>query len=117
MILIAHNSAFDLRMLNSEIKRLATTLRSDGVDNAKVPLLTRDTPIVATIDTLKLFRDKKLWASRDHPPTSFRQGDIYEYVFKKRYDFSHNAEADVLALEEILMFEDLIQWKNWRNVS
>lgn len=111
MVLIAHNSAFDMRMLNSEIKRLATSFRSNGMDTAKAPLLTRDTPIIASIDTLQLFRDKKLWTFRDHPPTSYRQEDLYKFVFQKGYDCSHNAVADVLALEELLLAEDLSKWK------
>ena len=111
MVLIAHNSAFDLRMLNSEIKRLAVSRRSSGQDKAKAPLLTRDTPIIASVDTLQLFRDKKLWISRDRPPKSFRQEDLYRFVFQKGYDFSHNAVADVLALEELLLAEDLRAWK------
>jgi len=82
MVLIAHNSAFD-----------------------------RDTPIIASVDTLQLFRDKKLWISRDRPPKSFRQEDLYRFVFQKGYDFSHNAVADVLALEELLLAEDLRAWK------
>ena len=114
IILLAHNAPFDLRMLNSEIKRLASAVRKSGTSGMKVPLLSRDTGITGSIDTLSLLKSKKLWAGQEKSykyPDSFSLSSLYTHLFGKEIEQSHNALTDVLALEEILLSSELKDWK------
>ena len=121
LVMVAHNCAFDLRMINSEIQRINTTAkRTDKV--TRFISLSRDTGIVTAVDSLALFRDKQIWKGASPTstklveavsiPESFSLETIYQHLFGMGIVHGHNALADVIALEKILcspIFSD--KWK------
>ncbi|GMH97560.1 hypothetical protein TrST_g6733 [Triparma strigata] len=107
VVLIAHNARFDLGMLNSEISRL----RRKGNWSGGLPSLAHDAKISSVVDTLPLLRTGKLWKMNSMArPGSFKQGDLYEFLFDSPMAAAHNAMGDVLGLEAIL--EGIAGWKD-----
>ncbi|GMH70374.1 hypothetical protein TrLO_g11143 [Triparma laevis f. longispina] len=101
VVMIAHNARFDLGMLNSEISRLR--LKNPDNHGGLPPSLARDAKISSVVDTLPLFRTSKLWKMNEMKrPTSFKQGDLYAFLFDSPMAAAHNAMGDVLGLEAIL---------------
>lgn len=105
--LVAHNAAFDIRFMNAEIKRLAlaNSLDAQKEDHSSrtPPMLSLDTGIITTVDTLKLFKSSNFWPSSLSKPASYALKDLYEAATSKKLESAHNAVADILALEDILL--------------
>ena len=137
VVLMAHNSNFDVGFLDAEVKRLGVEL--GGGDGLVPPLLSRDAGIVSVVDTLALLRTKKLWAGtgsfarsrggegggeggreegavkRLPRPTSFKQADVYKHVCFAPMPGAHNAMSDVTGLEAILTSETVR--REWREIA
>jgi len=104
---VAHNARFDIGMMESELNRWRT---ADNTDYS--------TPVLAdvfasSIDTLALFKDRRLWATSR--PSSFKLGNIYHHVFNENITNAHNAVGDVRALERLLLSNQLSDWKSIAN--
>ena len=111
--LVAHNAAFDLRMLNAEIKRLAIQARRDA-NNCQIAPSLKSAGIVTSLDSLGMFKSRKVWPlqSKNSMPRSFGLGNIYVHVHQKKKESMHNAVNDVEALEEILLSPMLEGWQS-----
>jgi DNA polymerase III epsilon subunit-like protein len=119
--LVAHNAAFDVRFLNAEVKRLslADALAEESVlspqSTSLPPMLSRDTGITTTVDTLRLFKNANFWSGTLSKPKSFALGDLYQAITQKKLSSAHHAIADVMALEEILTSPHFDN--KWRKVA
>jgi DNA polymerase III epsilon subunit-like protein len=121
LVMVAHNSAFELRMINSEIKRVIAASINKSGNVSPFSCLSQDTGIISVVDSLALLRTKQLWrsdftlsTSREKAaplPESFSLDTIYQHIFGRGILNGHNAVADVLALEKILSSPSLNDWK------
>jgi hypothetical protein len=73
------------------------------------------------VDSLRLFKDRRMWRTFTKPtslpmPNSFKLGYIYNHVFGVPITHSHNAVADIQALDRLLMHKTMFYgWKNIAN--
>ena len=94
-------------MMESELKRWRTA------DNTDYPTPVLADVFASSVDTLTLFKDKRLWATSR--PSSFKLGDVYHHVFNENITNAHNAVGDVRALERLLLSNQLSDWKSIAN--
>lgn len=122
LVMIAHNCAFELRMINSEIKRVnASTKKSATVSETRLLSFSHDTGIISAVDSLALLRNKQIWRRTTQVsanptkvvslPKSFSLDTIHQHIFGRGIQNGHNAAADVSALEKILTSSLLNDWK------
>ena len=104
---VAHNAKFDIGMIESELRRWRI------VDKA-APVLAD--VFVASLDTLALFKERRLWTAPNVRPSSFKLGNIYYHVFSENMTNAHNAVGDVRALERLLLSNHFPNWKSIGNV-
>jgi hypothetical protein len=74
----------------------------------------------SSVDSLHLLRDRRMWQSFVAPtslprPDSFKLGYIYHHVFGKPISNSHNAVADIQALERLLLNKQ--QFYGWKSIA
>jgi len=93
-------------MIDSELRRWRT------VDKA-APVLAD--VFVASLDTLALFKERRLWTAPNVRPSSFKLGNIYYHVFSENMTNAHNAVGDVRALERLLLSNHFPNWKSIGN--
>lgn len=108
IVMIAHNAKFDRGMLDGELRRLRS---NGGGGEVSLPLSVSQV-FDSELDTLKLFKDKRMWHSFTRPtglqrPEGFKLGQIYHHVFGEPMTNSHNAVGDIRALDRLLMRRDL----------
>ena len=113
--LVAHNAKFDIRMIESELRRWRI---ADGQDRDKkntAPVLGEVFDM--SLDTLRLFKDPQFWRSTfENPnspqrPSSFGLADLHRHVINESVENSHNAVGDIIALERLLLSESFNGWK------
>jgi DNA polymerase III epsilon subunit-like protein len=120
LVMIAHNCVFDLRMINGEIKRKKTIQKNSS--ETSFPSFSRETGIIAAVDSLTLLRNKQIWKKTAQSlsnrqenvisyPSSYSLEAIYRHLFGTGIQHGHNAVSDVLALERILSSPKLNDWK------
>lgn len=135
--LLAHNANFDMGMLDAEVQRLGREKRKQREGGTAseggliLPLLSKDAGIASVVDTLQLFRSKKLWAGSSRGiggddgegerlprPSSFKQADVFRHVLKRPMSGAHNAMSDCLGLEDILKSDALRnEWRALANTQ
>jgi DNA polymerase III epsilon subunit-like protein len=116
--MIAHNSPFDTKFLDFELRRNGFSQRPGDWTSA--------VNIVSFVDSVALLRDKKIWTERKNIlglpsdevyfPASRRLGALHEFVLGRPISGAHNAIADVTALEDILESPGLKDvWRSFAN--
>jgi DNA polymerase III epsilon subunit-like protein len=109
VVVLAHNGkSFDFRLLQAEFVRHVGGRNTSWTQHAEVDGL---------VDTLQLFRDRKLWelAARLPPAKSYSMNALYEHILMRPQPQAHNAVADVLALESMLLANGVKD--HWRTVA
>ena len=116
MCLVAHNAKFDIRMIEGELRRWRY---ADNLKQSTVPVL--GDIFTMSLDTLRLFKDKKFWRSTfgrgtsPPRPSSFGLADLHFHVFNETVSNSHNAVGDIRALERLLLCKSFNGWKSIAN--
>lgn len=114
IVFIAHNSKFDIKMINGELRRWRFSEHAESA-----PVL--GDVFSSSLDTLQLFRNGKWWRSNfgrtEAPsrPSSFRLSDLYSHVLNESITNSHNAVGDIKALERVLLSKTFDGWESTAN--
>lgn len=119
--MVAHNAKFDRSMIEGELRRWRFSEKLDR--NQSQDLLPRSLSEVfdSSVDSLRLFKDRRMWKTFTKPtslpmPSTFKLGCIYNHVFGVSITHSHNAVADIQALDRLLMHETMFYgWKDIAN--
>lgn len=119
--MVAHNAKFDRSMIEGELRRWRFSEKLDR--NQSQDLLPRSLSEVfdSSVDSLRLFKDRRMWKTFTKPtslpmPNTFKLGCIYNHVFGVSITHSHNAVADIQALDRLLMHKTMFYgWKDIAN--
>lgn len=113
VVLVAHNAAFDHKMLAFDLRRC-------GWDAARAFRGENGRHLVGMMDTLAVFRSDELWSRREGDglppkPSSFKQESLYRYLIGRELRDAHNARGDVMGLEALLSHPFVR--RKWRGVG
>jgi DNA polymerase III epsilon subunit-like protein len=115
VVILAHNGrSFDFRLLAAEYTRLQRKLNDSTAAEGSFPKLwTEHADVDCLVDTLQVFRDRRLWDfAHLTPPLSYSMASLHQHILKQGQVGAHNAFADVLALEKMLLSDGVRDhWK------
>ena len=115
-VLVAHNSKFDVKMLNGELNRWRNSEHAESAPSSLSGIFS------CSVDTLQLFRLRKWWgqsfdqgSTRLPRPKSFALGGLHSHVLNEPILNSHNAVGDIRALDRLLSAELFNGWEKSAN--